>query len=77
MDVVGSLVVFVLPIVAGALAWLFWREWIKRDRFWIAAAAVVVAGGVWHAGEPGAAMAIGAAGIGLWLWLERRDQDGD
>jgi hypothetical protein len=77
MELAGSLLVFVIPVVGGALAWLFWREWITSDRFWIAVVAVVVAGAVWHAGEPRIAVAIAAAGIGVWLWLERRDDQGD
>jgi hypothetical protein len=72
---IEGLLGFLLPVVAGAIAWLFWREWLTSDRFWIAVVAVLVAGGVWSQGEPMMAMAIAAAGIALWLWLDTHKRD--
>ena len=67
---------FLIPIAVGGLVWLFWREWLTSDRFWIAVAAVLVASSIWRQGEPEIALAITAIGVGVWLWLDRRDHDG-
>jgi hypothetical protein len=75
MDALGPLLTVGIPLVTGVLMWLFYREYLISESFWIVVVALVIAGALFHAGHTRAAVVVLLAGVVLWLWLDRRDRE--
>jgi hypothetical protein len=75
MDAFGPLLTVGIPLAAGAFMWLFYREYLISDSFWVVVVALVIAGTILHAGHIREAALVLLVGIALWLWLDRRDRE--
>ncbi len=75
MDALGPLLTVVIPLATGAFMWLFYREFLMSDRFWIVVVALAIAGVAVQNGHMKEGALVALVGIGLWLWLERRSPE--
>jgi chromate transport protein ChrA len=75
MDALGPLLAVVIPLATGAFAWLFYREFLINDRFWIVVVALAIAGILVQNGYTKEAAVVFLVGIGVWLWLEYRSRE--
>jgi len=75
MDALGPLFLIVIPLATGAFAWLFYREFLINDRFWIVVAALAIAGTLVQNGYTKEGAVVSLVGIGVWLWMEYRSRE--
>ena len=75
MDTLGPLLTVVIPRATGAFMWLFYREFLLSDRFWIVVVALAIAGTADHNGYTKEGALVALVGIGIWLWMEYRSRD--
>lgn len=74
MEAFAPLLAVAIPVATGAFMWLFYREYLTSESFWIVLVALVIAGLLVQAGHTRAAAVVVVVGIVIWLWLERRDE---
>jgi len=75
MDALGPLLTILIPLATGAFMWLFYREFLMSDRFWVVVVALAIAGTAVQNGYTREGAAIALVGIGVWLWMEYRSRD--
>lgn len=75
MDAIGPLLTVGLPLATGAFMWLFYREYLISDSFWIVLVALAIAGVGVQSGHMKEAAFVLIVGIVIWLWLDRRDPE--
>ena len=75
MDAIGPLLTVAIPLATGAFMWLFYREYLISESFWIVLVALGIAGVSVHAGPMREAAFVLVVGVVIWLWLDRRDPD--
>ena len=74
MDAFGPLLTVLVPLATGAFMWLFYREFLISDSFWIVVVALAIAGIGVQNGYTKEGAAVALVGIGIWLWMEYRDR---
>ena len=75
MDALGPLLVLAIPLATGAFMWLFYREFLISDSFWIVVVALAIAGTAVQAGHVKEGAVVTLVGIGIWLWIEYRGRE--
>jgi hypothetical protein len=72
VDAFGPFLAVGIPLVTGAFMWLFYRELLMSESFWIVLIALAIAATAAQSGHTREGAAIAAVGIVVWLWLEYR-----
>ena len=76
MDAFGPLLTVAIPLATGAFMWLFYREYLISDSFWVVLVALAIAGALVHSGHTKESVFVLIVGIIIWLWVDRRDREG-
>jgi len=75
MDALGPLLTVLIPLATGAFMWLFYREFLMNDRFWVVVVALAIAGTAVQNGYTKTGAIVALVGIAIWLWMEYRSRD--
>ena len=64
-----------LGLATGAFMWLFYREFLMSDRFWVVVVALAIAVTAVQNGYTKTGAIVALVGIAIWLWMEYRSRD--